>query len=360
MLEDLTGDVEGEVGRVHDSAYEAETVGEQVRALVHDEDSVAVELQSGLEVPGVEVVGGLGGDEQHRPVGDVAFHVDPDDGHGILEVVELVLVELDAFGIVDLGFGFLPDGDHAVDDLVYLGGDVVLLGVALVVDLAGLLPLALFHGHVDGPADVVGVLLDETPEPLGLQELAVLLPVGILLDVHDDIGSDGLLLGGSDGVTVDSVGDPLVGLVGSGGLGDHGDPVGDHECGVESDSELTDCLGVASLLDGLPELQGTAVSDVSEVLLHLVSGHSDTVVGDGDGACVTVDDDGDLQVALVDSQRGIAEGFVVELVDGIRCIGDQLPQEDFLVGIDGVDHHVEDAFGFRFELSFCHVTASYQ
>ena len=79
MLENLTGDVEGEVGGVHDSAYEAEAVGQQVRALVHDEDTVAVELQSGLEVPGVEVIGCLGGDEQHRPVGDVSFHVDPHD-----------------------------------------------------------------------------------------------------------------------------------------------------------------------------------------------------------------------------------------------------------------------------------------
>ena len=69
--------------------------------------------------------------------------------------MEFVLVELLALVVVGLLLGFLPDGDHAVDDLVDLGGDVVLLGFALLVLLAGLLPLALVHGHVDGPADVV-------------------------------------------------------------------------------------------------------------------------------------------------------------------------------------------------------------
>ena len=36
-------------------------------------------------------------------------------------------------------------------------------------------------------------------------------------------------------------------------------------------------------------------------------------------------------------------------------VGDDLPQEDLLVGVDGVDHQVHQTLGFRFELLLCHV-----
>ena len=358
VLQDLTGDVEAEIRGIHYSADEAEAIGQEVCALVHDEDSVAVELESGLEVPGVEIVGGFGGDEQHRLVGDVTLNVDSDHGDRVLVVMELVLVELDAFRIVDLRLRFLPDRDHAVDDLVDVGGNVSLLGLTLLVLLSGLLPLAFLHDHVDRPADVIGILLDELPEPVGLQEFTVFLAVGILFDVHDDIGSDGILLTGGDRVSVDSVALPYAALLGSGGFGDDGHLVGDHKCGIESDSELSDGLTIGSFVEGFLELQGTAVCDVTEILLHLLGSHSDSVVGYGDSACILVDGDVDLQIVPVHAEGLVAERLVVQFVDSIGSVGNELPEENLLVGVDGVDHHIQDAFGFCLELFLCHFTTS--
>ena len=83
---------------------------------------------------------------------------------------------------------------------------------------------------------------------------------------------------------------------------------GEHflDCIKFKDIELDDLKEVFNGKYGFPELQGTAVGDVTEVLLHLLGGHSDTVVGDGDGACVLVHGDVDLEVVPVDSEGLVA------------------------------------------------------
>ena len=59
--------------RVHHALDEAEVVGQQVGALLHDQHAGGIELQALLVVLGVEVVGGLAGDEQQGLVVDRAL-----------------------------------------------------------------------------------------------------------------------------------------------------------------------------------------------------------------------------------------------------------------------------------------------
>ena len=95
VLEQLPGDVQGEVLGVHHAPDKAEVVRQQVGALVHDEHAGGVELQSLLVLPGVEVVGGVGGDIEHGLVGDGALGADVwMTRQGVLPVAELLLVEL--------------------------------------------------------------------------------------------------------------------------------------------------------------------------------------------------------------------------------------------------------------------------
>ena len=173
--------------------------------------------------------------------------------------------------------------------------------------------------------------------------------------MEDDVGTETVLLALFDGVSVDTVALPDVGLLGTVCLGDDLDVVGHHEGAVESDTELSDGF-VLLVVDLLLELEGPGVGDVSEVLLHLVGGHPDTVVGYGDRLGIPVDLDIDAEVVLSDLAVGFRQNLVVELVYGIGCVGDELPEEDLLVGVDGVDHHVQNALRFRFELSFCHLS----
>ena len=160
MLKDFTADVQGEVGGIDNALHKAEAVGQQIGALVHDHHAGGIELQALLILPGVEVIGGLGGDIQHGLIGHGALGAGVDDGQGVLPVVELLLVE----GVVLLGLYLgllaLPQGDLGVDGLPLLHR--LPLGLIVLPGIGGLGLLAVvLHLHGDGIADIVGVFLDE-------------------------------------------------------------------------------------------------------------------------------------------------------------------------------------------------------
>ena len=40
----------------------------------------------------------------------------------------------------------------------------------------------------------------------------------------------------------------------------------------------------------------------------------------------------------------VLQTMVVALVQSIACVGDKLSEENFLMGVDGVDHHIHKLF----------------
>ena len=343
---------------VDHAAHEVVVVGQQVGALLHDQDVGAVELEALLVVAAVEVEGGLSGHEEQGVVLERPLGVQAEGTRRVGPVVEGRLVELGVLLVADLGGALLPDRGHGVDGLEL--GVVLPLGLVVVARVGRpLLLTALGHEHLHGVAHVVAVLLDEVAElPLG-EELVVVGVLGVVLEGEDDrgpacvairrvVGGDGL-----DRVALDAVGGPAVALVGAPGARDDGDLLGDHEGGVEAHAKAADdvdgvalCLGVGRL-----ELLGAGVGDRAEVLLQLVRRHADSVVRDGDGAGVLVKAHVDGEVCLVDADRAVGEALEVELVDGIRGVGHQLAEEDLPIGVDGVDHEVEQLLALCLELA---------
>ena len=61
MLEHFTADVQGQILAVHNAPDEAEVLGQQILAVLHDHHAAGIQLQAALEVLGVEIIGGLGG-----------------------------------------------------------------------------------------------------------------------------------------------------------------------------------------------------------------------------------------------------------------------------------------------------------
>ena len=47
---------------------------------------------------------------------------------------------------------------------------------------------------------------------------------------------------------------------------------------------------------------------------------------------------GDSKIVPVEAHLFIGEGLVSQLVHGVRGVGDDLPEENLLVGVNGVDH----------------------
>lgn len=126
-----------------------------------------------------------------------------------------------------------------------------------------------------------------------------------------------------------------------------------NESRVETDTELTDDVNVLVLVFGL-EIHAAGAGDGAQVLFQLFLGHADTVIADRQGAGILVGGDVDGQILFLDADGGIGQALEVELVAGIGRVGDQFAQEDLAIGVDGVDHQVEQLFAFGFELTHCH------
>ena len=350
MLQQLPGDVQAQVRGLHHAPDEVEIVRQQVGAAVHDHHAGGVQLQAGLIVLGVILAGGLGGDIQQGLVGDGALGGHGDDAERGGGIAEPLLIELVILLTGDVGLLPLPQGHHAVEglprkDLLILG---LILGTAL-------LHLGVGHEHLDGEADIIGILLHQLIQGILPEILAVfvlLLAVG--LDVHDDVGAHGVTGAGLDGVALQAVGIPAIGLLLAIFPGNDGDVVGHHESRVEAHAELTDDVGLGLLVQLLPELEGAAGGDDAQVVLQLTFVHADAVVADGKGAVLLVDGQGDGKILPLQAHFFVRQGQITQLVDGVGGVGDDLTQEDLLVGVDGVDHQVQQPLGLRLECLFFH------
>ena len=354
LLQHLTADVQAQVLAVHDALDEAEVVGQQVGALFHDQHAGSVQGQTLLVLLGVEVVGAVAGHEQQGVVVGSALGAAHDDPGGVGIVAELVLIEGVVFLIGHFALLLLPDGDHAVQGL-QLGVGLPLGLVVLGLGVRFRLLAALFALHLDGIAHIVAVFLHDGHDAVLIQEVVVVVGLGVGLDMQDDLGTSSVLLGGGHLVAVHTGGLPLPGLVRAVGLGDDGDLVGHHKGGVEADAELADDVDVLVLVV-LLEVQRAGVGDGAQILFQLRFGHADAVVLHGEDAVFLVAGDQDAEIALVHAHGGVGQALIIQLVDGVRGVGDQLPQENFLVGVDGVDHHIHQLFALCLKFFLGHST----
>ena len=130
--------------------------------------------------------------------------------------------------------------------------------------------------------------------------------------------------------------------------GAHGDFVRHDERRVETDAELADQLAVFRLVraHGLQERLGAGFRDGPEVVDHLVAVHPDAVIGDGQGAVLFIKRDAHAQLAVAFVQIRVRQRAEAQLVRRIRGVGNQLTQENFFVGIQGMDHQVQKLFYF--------------
>ena len=365
LLEGLAGDVEGKVLGVDDALDEGEPLGHDVLAVVHDEDTADVELDLVELLLGTaleHVEGGALGAEEDGAELELTLDGEVLDGGVLLPVVGEGLVEGGIFVLGDVVGLAHPDGLHGVEvlplvaDLLDLLGLLLLLGVLLVdlldlglvvvallvlvivVIISDLLLGGLLGVELDGEADELGVLLDEVLDALLLEVLG-----HVLLEVEDDAGTtaDAGLGGGGDGEGSAGLGAPGVGLVVV-VLGGNLDLVGDEVGRVETDAELADHGDVGSGGEGLHEGLGSGLGDGTEVVDEVGLGHADTGILDGEGVVGLVGDELDVEVGLGVQDGRVGEGLVADLVEGIGGVGDQLTEEDFFVGVEGVDDQGEE------------------
>jgi len=132
------------------------------------------------------------------------------------------------------------------------------------------------------------------------------------------------------------------------------DLVGHDEARVEAHAELADelCVGLLVAAQLAHEVLGAALGDGAEVVDRLLARQADALVGDGDGARGLVEAQAHVEVGLAFVELGVVEGLEAQLVAGVRCIRDQLAQEDFLVGVQRMRDEMQQLRDFSLEREF--------
>jgi hypothetical protein len=207
------------------------------------------------------------------------------------------------------------------------------------------------HRQLNGVGDEFRMLLDNVLDALLLEVLKL-----ILLEVEADLGTtterrvDSIR---SDGESASSSRLPdvlLVVIV----LGDDLYTLGNKICGVEADTELSNHRNVGAGAESLHEAlhvmlatQNTAfrliwtdlragLGNRTKVVDHVSLGHTDTRIANGEGLVLLVGNDADEEILAAIKDRWVGKGLVADFVESIGSVGDDLPQKDFLVRVEGI------------------------
>src|SRR5690606_36281637 len=92
----------------------------------------------------------------------------------------------------------------------------------------------------------------------------------------------------------------------------------------------------------LEKLSNTTLGDGAQVVDHVFTIHANTVITDSDGTGFGIMHDLDAQFAVILIQGIVVQRSITQLVTGISSIGNQLPQEDFAIGIQRMNHQMEE------------------
>ena len=232
-------------------------------------------------------------------------------------------IEIRVFFLGDLVSGLRPERRTVADALRFR---------------AGLLDQVDRHRHV------AGLVLDD-PLDAPLRRIAL----GVVHQMQRDAGAARrrlrqISLGHR--VAALAVGRPEPGMGAARTARDDIDLVRDHEGGIEADAELADQLGAFTglcRLDALHEGAGAGPGNRAERFDEIVAVHADAVVFQSQCVVVGVERQGDARTRIVGQKFRCSDRFVAQLFAGIGGVGYQLPQEDILVGIDGMHHEVQQA-----------------
>ena len=190
----------------------------------------------------------------------------------------------------------------------------------------------------DRKADMVGVGLNDLPQTMRLEELAL---VGGEMERHGrpPIGT----LGGGDGKAALAVRRPQPGRGFARPSGQHVNPVRDHESGIEADAELTDQRQVLLCIAGKLSEKGlgSGAGDGAQRIDQLLPVHADAVVFDRQAAPVLVDDEANSELGVTLGQMRVHDRLVAKAVTGVRSVRNQLAEKNLLMGVEGVGNDVE-------------------
>src|SRR5206468_11535569 len=99
----------------------------------------------------------------------------------------------------------------------------------------------------------------------------------------------------------------------------------------------------------LEELARPGLGDGADIVHDFLTRHADAVVRYREGPRLLVVGDADLEVGVRAVQGVSGKRLEAQLVGSVGGVRNELPQEDLLVAVQGVDHEVEELLDLRLE-----------
>ena len=99
---------------------------------------------------------------------------------------------------------------------------------------------------------------------------------------------------------------------------------------------------------------GSAGGNNAQIVLQVVRVHTDAVIADRKGTVFRVGLDADEKILSLEAHILICEGLIAKLINSVAGVGNNFPQKDFFMGVDGVNHEVQQPLGFRLKLFLSH------
>jgi len=160
----------------------------------------------------------------------------------------------------------------------------------------------------------------------------------IFLQFKDDLGSSGDGFTGIwvDGESSSSVGFPSV-LDVIVMFGDNSDLLGNEISGVETHTELTDHANISTGGNSLHESSSSGFGNSTKVVDEISFSHTNSTILNGQGVVSFIWDNLDLEIWLSLELLWLGDRVVSDLIKGIRGVRNELSQENFFVGVEGVD-----------------------
>ena len=307
VLKDFARHVKRKVSGVNEPLHEAEVVREELLGVIHDENTLNVELQPVLLLAVIEIPrSGLRDIEEAR-VFEVAFNAVIRPGERIIVVVRQMLIELFVLLVLHVLRGQRPERLRVIHLNPLPGGFLLVVCRRL------------FFPEPDRGRNVVGVLRDDAAERPFVQEFLLR-----ILERQDHIGAAGVFRRELGLIGAGSVRGPADGFVRGRfrGAGHYGHAVRDDKGAVETDTELTDQLGGLRLIlrEIAEEFFSARLRDRAEVLVRFVKRHADTVIGNRQGAGCFVRLHADMEKRIVLREERILNREEAKLINRVRGV----------------------------------------
>ncbi|RMS43886.1 hypothetical protein ALP66_05703 [Pseudomonas amygdali pv. photiniae] len=329
LLQDFAGNVQRQVIGVDHALDEAHVQRQERLGLIHDEDALHIELQAARCFALIQIKRSTRRHVQQRSVFQLAFNLVMAPAQRVLVVVRDMLVELLILLILHLGARTGPEGAGAVDGFPLQRRCLLAFGCR-----------SLLFGQLDRQGDMVGVFFDDVTQTVAVSEFLF-----TVFQVQNNTGATISLVDGGNFELAFALGGPVHAFIRwrAGTTAEHFDLIGNDECRIETHAELTDQVRVLLLVarQVFHEISGAGLGDGPKMGDHIFTAHTDAVVFKGNGLRVLVEAHADLQLGAAFQQLRLGQRFKTQFVDRVRRVRDQFAKENFLVGIQRMDHEVQ-------------------